>query len=87
MGMGESMNDNPYASPRAYGERRRIDWDRVYEVWFFTGIYVSVLAWGASVGMHLCGEHKVGETFFWVAFGGCCSAMASAALARENVNA
>ena len=29
--MGESMNENPYASPKTYGERRAIDWDRVGE--------------------------------------------------------
>ena len=28
------MNDNPYASPKTYGERRRIDWDHADAIAF-----------------------------------------------------
>lgn len=29
---GEAMNENPYASPRAYGERRQVSWESVVDV-------------------------------------------------------
>lgn len=59
------MSDNPYASPRAYGERRRFDWDRVYQAWFF---FATTTALVCGVGACLAGHalRGVGFECYWV---------------------